>query len=430
MSRHLTDWLRAYLSYMSHSEAPEHFHFWSGVAALAGALRRKIYIDQIYFRWSPNFYIILVAPSGIATKSVAMSNAMDLLKELPSIHFGPNAMTWQAILPDLARAQEQVLMPEGDYETQSCLTFASSEFGTLLDPSDRKFLDVLVDLWDGKTDAWRKATATMGEDVATNPWLNIIACTTPSWIADNLPRHVIGGGFTSRCLFVYGDKKRQLVPYPKKMATLRAGLPQLKKLREDLIHDLELISCLAGEYELTTEAEEFGEVWYKKLYTTASKDLITNHFDGYLSRKQSHVHKLAMVLSAAHSDELIITKTDLEKAILLVEALEVDMTKVFRHISIDATGAKLGEVIQLIHTHRQITRPMLYRMAFTRYTMQKKEFDEIINSAIDAGLIKTGPNLMLYSNLAEETRVHSDETAAHSDEPVASPFPAGDDSSA
>ena len=428
MPRRLDDWLKSYLQYMSFSEAPDHFHFWAGVATIAGALRRKVYFHQIYYRWSPNFYIIFVGPSGTATKSTAMHAAMDMLKEVQNIHFGPNAMTWQALLPNLNQAQEQILMPEGDYETQSCLTFAASEFGTLLDPTDRKMLDVLVDLWDGKTDAWRKATQSYGDQTVANPWLNIIACTTPSWITDNMPRHVIGGGFTSRCIFVYGDKKRHLVAYPKKEAEHRRGMAWVNQRREDLIHDLEEIASIAGEYELDKEAEEYGTHWYEELYRNPSQQLLVNNFDGYLARKQGHAHKVAMVVSAAYKSVRIITKDDLEKAVLLIESLETDMLKVFRHIKTDAVGARVDEVLQIMRIYGKLTRPVLYQMVFSRMSMPKQEFDNIVESACDAGVLRSGAGLTLELTLPSESSGHNSDREEYTSSPEADPSHEADDS--
>jgi hypothetical protein len=60
--RQLSDWLRAYCDYASYGEAPMKMHFWSGVVAVAGALRRRVWIDQVYFKWHTNMYVVLVAP--------------------------------------------------------------------------------------------------------------------------------------------------------------------------------------------------------------------------------------------------------------------------------------------------------------------------------------------------------------------------------
>lgn len=418
MARYLEDWLKSYLQYTQFNEAPDHFNFWSGVAAIAGALRRKVYSDQVYYRWSPNFYIILTAPSGVATKTTAMNAAMGLLKHLPSIHFGPDMMTWQAMLPALSNAQEEILQPNNEYASQACLTFASGEFGTLLDPQDRMMLSVLTRLWDGDDDAFTKATATMGSYTIINPWLNIIACTTPSWLADNFPPNAIGGGFTSRCIFVYADKKRQLVAYPKRMAERLKGLKWMDELQASLIHDLEAISLLSGEYMLSPEAELFGEVWYEDLYRNPPRNLVINSFDGYLARKQGHIHKLAMVIAASYKDELIITQTDLEKAIQLMHGIEDSMPKVFHSIRADTGGARINDVVSMVLSQGKVPRSVLYRMAFIKLSMGKKEFDDAINSAIDAGVVKqwlqAGNVLMLAPNsdLAQDTLDHTPDTEA------------------
>src|SRR5690606_36221814 len=130
----------------------------------------------------PNCYIIFVAPPGIVSKSTTLSIGMNLLKQLEGVKFGPDAVTWQALIQAMAAAKEEVLMPDGFYHPMSCITIASSEFGTLLNPNDREMVDVLVSLWDGQIGVWKKATKTQGNDLIENPWINIGACTTPGWL--------------------------------------------------------------------------------------------------------------------------------------------------------------------------------------------------------------------------------------------------------
>ena len=57
------------MEYTAPLESPDRMHFWTGVSTIAGALRRKVWIDQRYFQWTPNFYIVLAAPAGIIAKS-------------------------------------------------------------------------------------------------------------------------------------------------------------------------------------------------------------------------------------------------------------------------------------------------------------------------------------------------------------------------
>jgi len=375
------NWLKAYTEYAQYSEAPLHMHFWTGVSVLAGALRRQVWIDMGYFQWVPNFYIILVAPPGVVSKSSTMSIGIKLLKQIPGVHFGPDAVTWQALIQSIASASEMIPMPDGTYHPMSAVTIASSEFGNLLNPQDREMVDALTSLWDGQIGQWEKVTKTQGTDTVVNPFINIIACTTPGWIAAHFPEHMIGGGFTSRCILVYADKKAKLVAYPSDI--MPANFQQMQK---DLIHDLELISTIRGAYTLSQAARTWGYSWYENLWTNRPKHLDNEVFGNYVARKQTHIHKLALVLSAAQRDSRIIEVDDLTTAETVVSGLEADMTRVFGGIGRSQDVKYATELVELVRQHKTIPQGALYRLMFNRMTFG--EFQEAMRSAINAGLLR------------------------------------------
>ena len=131
--------------------------FWTGVSTIAGALRRRVWIDQKYFQWLPNFYIVLVAPPGIVSKSTTANIGMNLLRGIQGITFGPNVVTWQSLVTSLAEGCESVPDPRhpGDFYPMSSVTFCADELGNLLNPQDRDLVDTLVTLWDGKRGAFK-----------------------------------------------------------------------------------------------------------------------------------------------------------------------------------------------------------------------------------------------------------------------------------
>lgn len=391
------DWIKAYMEYSAHSEAPDKFHFWTGISVLAGALRRRVWIDMGYFQWTPNFYIVFVAPPGIVSKSTTASIGMNLLRQIPGITFGPDAVTWQSLVQSLANSTETVeivdkLTGEVVHHAMSAITIVSSEFGTFLNPSDREMVDVLVSLWDGQLGTWEKATKTQGSDPIENPWINIVACTTPAWIAGNFPEYMIGGGFTSRTVFVYAEQKRHLVPYPADNLP-----PEFKKMERELIHDLELISSeVKGAYVLSPEAKAWGVEWYEKHYETKPAHLDNERFGGYLARKQTHIHKLSMVLAASQSSRLIIEKEHLITADAVTTVLEYDMPKVFANIGTTDTTRAISEVINYVKGKGKISGPELYQNFVSRISFT--DFEEVVRSCMKAGYItqRAEANVMMF----------------------------------
>jgi hypothetical protein len=385
--RRLPNWLSSYRQYTDFTEAPEEFNFWVGVWTIAGALKRKVFLDMGHFQWIPNFYIFLVSPPGVISKSTTLSIGAALLREVPGVSFGPEALTWQVLVEALANSKEEVPMVlngENVFFPMSCLSIAAGELGTLVAPNNREMIDALVSLWDGKVGAWEKWTKTSGKDTIINPFINIASCTTPSWIAQNFPEELVGGGFTSRCIFLFGEKKRKLIAYPSQHLP-----PGFAKLREDLIYDLITIASLNGPIRMTPEAIRLGEAWYEKHYTDDQSEL--GRFAGYLARKQTHIHKLAMILTVAKSNELVITAETLTEAIQIVTEIEPSMKRVFESIGLEGAGKRLNYVVQALAPFGRLPKAVLFsKVAFK---MSGDEFDEVLYSGARGGLLGVEPGL-------------------------------------
>ena len=382
MSRNFPNFIKAYMDYAQFSEAPKRMHFWTAVSTIAGALKRKVWIDQHYFRWYANFYVVLVAPPGIVSKSTTASIGMSLLRKVPGVKFGPDVVTWQALLMSFAEATEGFQYHD-EIHPMSALTLESSEFGNLVNPVDKEMVDLLVSLWDGKQGTFEKKTKTSGNDSIENPWINLIACTTPSWIAGNFPEYMIGGGFTSRCVFVYADQKEKYVAYPG-LHVPHDSRSTAARLVEDLTH---ISQTLIGEYQLSPRAVQWGEAWYEHHYKNRPVELDDERFGGYIARKQTHIHKLAMVLAAAHSDKLVITDDDLALANEMVTDLEGDMKMVFE---------KIGKTDDAVYSERRVWYGVVrggcrykdvYQHVHSHFP-NAKAFEDIMAGCIKAGFLK------------------------------------------
>lgn len=376
--RHFTNWLDAYVNYAGFSEAPPRMHLWTAIGTLAGALRRKVWIDQIYFKWFCNCFIVFVARPGIVSKTTTIGIGMDMLKEVQGINFGPDSVTWQKLAEVLTDVHEQFEY-QGEWVDMSAVTFESGEFGTLVKTQDREMIDVLVTLWDGKK--FHKATKGSGNDKVQNPWVNILGCTTPAWIADNFPEYMIGGGFTSRCIFVFADEKEKYVAYPRDhIPTSAEG--ERKKLVADLNH---IATKICGEYIISEPAKAWGLQWYEEHYSKIGS-LEDARFHGYFARKQTHMHKLAMIFAAAKRDQLVIEKEDLQDALAALNSIEADMPMVFSLIGKSDMSTYADKIAHHVAARGGITHDNLYKFAHGMFP-NSQEFDMIVNGLVQAGKI-------------------------------------------
>lgn len=394
MKRNFPDWIAAYLEYTKHSEAPTKFHFWTAVSVIAGALRRRVWIDQRYFQWIPNFYIIYVSPPGIISKSTTADIGMSLLREVPGIKFGPQSLTWQSFTKSLAESTEGIEDPAtGEIYPMSALTIVASELGSLLNFEDREMIDVFVDLWDGRIGTWHRQTKTSGEDKIANPFVNILGCTTPAWIRENFGKYLLGGGFVSRTIFIYGAAKRHLVAYPS-----AAMSDADKELKVKLIQDLELMSQILGEYTLDADALAWGVEWYARHYQRyLQSDPNDEGTTSFLARKQTQIHKLSIIIAASRRDERKITKEDLILAAKMIDAVEDELPEIFGRVAERDEVKDAVAIIQIMAVHKVMDRTALYRSVFNR--MSAGQFEQALGSAAQAGRIKVmqqGNQLMVH----------------------------------
>ncbi len=421
MSRNFPNFINGYIDYTDNLEAPLIFHLWTGIATVAGALRGKCWIDMGYFKWKPNFFVVFVAPPGIVSKSTTLNVGMGLLRQVEGIHFGPESATWQAVT-DAFREAEEVVAQIGD--KMSALTIVASELGTFLDPKNREMIDILNDLWDGRSVPWQRRTKGEGTTEIQNPWLNFAGCTTPAWIQENFPQYAIGGGFTSRTVFVYGEEKRSLIAYPK--LEMDALGNQYPTDRLKLINDLRKISTLAGEFILTNEAIEWGKVWYAEHWKSAPQHLNLELYGGYVARKQTHIHKLAMVLSAAERDDMTIQPHDLSRAHDLITSLEPSFAKVFSALADNKEVHYLASLIKIVERHQKILKTELWRLMM--HVMTYDQFEHSLRGALLSERVREFAHpsgLMLIATRISDQSAHTtSDTPSHS----VVPFPSAQSS--
>ena len=380
-TRELPDWLTGFMENVTWGEAPDYFYFWTGVATIAATLRRRVWLDMGTFTWYPNLYTILVAPPGIVQKSSTSDLGMRLLKQIPGLHQGPSTLTWQSLYDAFLEVGDEFPISPTETRTQYPLYINSPELGITLNMTDMDMVNQLIHMWDGYE--LKKRTRMDGELIIPTPSLNFIACTTPSWIAENVPQYLIGGGLTSRMLFVYGEEKARYIAYPQR------HMPKDYAERQGrLIRDLERISQIIGGFTLTEDAYKWGEEWYENFHKNEATKLDKTLVGGYIARKQTLVHKVAMILSVSRSNDLTIDRALLERSVLLITQLEEHMPKVYGRIGMTQDANAAQQVLAMCERYGGTVKfNILYRYMH-RYYPDPVVFENVLRGMIEAGYIK------------------------------------------
>lgn len=402
--RRLTDWLPAYLEYTSHTESPTQFHLWTAVFTIAGALGRKVWLEDGDLVYYPNFYIIFVGPPGVARKSSSISIGQRILRQVPLARFAPNSTSWQALLARLSESTISIPIGDGHIAriadgaqfmgeslTMSCISAVAKELGPFMSLKNAEMLDVMTDLWDGTDPKWERKTLQHGDHVIQNPWINLIAATTPTWLRENTTEGTIGGGFASRCIFIYGDRKQHLVPYQSRLLTR-----DHKELYDSLVHDLQQISEMLGSVRMTEEAYRWGEHWYLENERNPPPGLIGDRYEGVLARRQTMMHKLALVLLASGGDRLEITPDILARADRLLCSAESTLPMVFNKVGMSIAARSVNHVVAEVRRHHKIERRRLLRILSS---MSPKEVSDALAEGAMAGDIQEiveGQTLWVY----------------------------------
>ena len=380
LKRKLPNWIDAFLYYTNNSEPPYLFRKWTAISCIASAMQRKCYIDWgTSLVFYPNLYIVLVGPSATG-KGTAMNPGLELLSELPSIRMSAQATSLQALISHLKDTNlTDIDMITGKQTYHSSLTIFSKEFTVFLGYHNRELMSALCDWYDCDR-KWTYDTISRKKEEITGVWVNLLAGTTPDLIQSSLPIESIGGGLTSRIIFIYEETKGKLVTMP-------VQSKEEKELFYLLLHDLEKISMLSGSFNYT---EGFVDLWTEWcINAEKNPPFFDAKFDGYMGRRRTHLMKLSMIVSASHGQhDLSLTRDDLEDAITYLSEAENKMGLVFK-------GVGKSDIASLINkTTNYLVNSSIDEVPYWQFArhfsndMDKLTMDRVLNTLEVSNIVK------------------------------------------
>lgn len=377
-------WIENYIDHMKNTEPAAVFDKWTAHSLIAAALRKKVRLPYGRINYYPNLYLVFVAEPGIARKSQAISFGVKILSEIPGVTMSADQITKEALLQDLEAAALDEPMPDGEIFRHSSLSIISKEFESFIGQKkdNTKMIVFLTDMFDCAEMPTKYRTKNSGSNIIPSVFVNLLAATTPESLASCLPATAVGGGLTSRILFIWATDKKCKSPKP-------SMTDAEKQVQERLINDLYKISRISGDYVMTTEADTKWQAWYMK-YDEKDKHrmCLDKSFAGWYSRKPMYILKMAINRAASESDTLVLEWRHIQQAIKDIESVELDMGSVFRAIGKSDISSEVDTVMQLIVDYKQISEQKLMSMIWRDIDAVK--FENVIATVCKTGRVVKG----------------------------------------
>jgi len=369
--------------------SPQNFIEWSWRFVVSAALQRRVWYGPDHMQCFPNTYTILVGKAGIG-KGVAIAPAMELLRywkqkdfttapatgqqsiavqveaanaedsekttqqlkrggeriDPPRFPYAPDATTYEKLVEDIAKSGRRIncYYPE-NYEGKRIpiyfhcsMYFTLPELASLLRKRTDDTVNFLLSLYDCPLD-YEYKTKTKECDRVRRGCLNLLAGTTPEFMASVFDANLINQGFSSRVFFIYANKNRKNVFSPPALT------PEQLEYKKELLEHLKKLSLLFGRAYVTKDTEKWLEDWWDKHETNRfARSNTSPKLDPYYARKNIHIIKVAMANHFGESTDLFIPQSRFEEAASDLAKEEINMS-----LALTFEGANpLGKLTDLV----------------------------------------------------------------------------------
>lgn len=369
--RKCENWLSDFNKWtLPRTQAPLSYHNWTGLFCLSSAIRRHVKVGKKYlggWECDPHLYTFFVGPAGATNKSTVMGFSDELLTNVPNLVRVPDSFSTPILLQKLSKVNDNAIY------------ILSSEFANLFQKAGPAVYDVLTDLFDGRKKI-EGETISRGYEFAHRPVINLLAGTTPQWLAANMSEAVIGGGFASRVLFIFEEKPRLHRLYYDDLDT--NGFDTLKN---NLISDLKHIAeNIHGEFDISSNARKYMAHWYESNGQVTKPGVRT---EGFYNRKSKHIHTVAMLTHLSYSDDLILGLSDFETAIRIIEDTEPNLNEAFRKIGgLNKYSLTMEGMIDFVREKKKV--PMIVLKKHFQASAEPRVLDELIMALVSTKQLK------------------------------------------
>jgi energy-coupling factor transporter ATP-binding protein EcfA2 len=334
--------LSDYMHWTEGTEAPENYHFWSGLSALSAIVSRRVWLDMGLFQIYPNLYTVLLGPAGNG-KTTCMRVAKNIVRDIGDIPFSAEAQTKESVVRYMRDNCPRTFEHKGALVCYTPLTIFVTELSHFFGPNSGHMIDFLTTIYD--ENKYEARTKNKGDDVLEGPYVTLLGCTTQDWVTTYLKSDIIGGGFTRRVIFVNepsSENRTNRIPFPDRKDSQFVA-------RDSALAHGRILQTIHGEFTWEPTAREFYIHWYKNRDIPKDPDVA-----GYYRTKHVQLLKIAMLVALSESTELVLQKSHLEVGMALLEKTETTLTRVFQGIGRNELNAIANKVLEILYNSPEI----------------------------------------------------------------------------
>lgn len=376
----MPDFIDLFLEYTANVPSPEIFRLWSGVASVACALERRVWLESSAGKLYPNLYVMLVAPPAVG-KGQAIDTAVELWRGTKKLFVAPDSMTKASLLDRLAKSGRKIPIRDGKglFEYHS-LALGIEEFGTLVPAHDMEFLSFLIKLYNNPPTLAEDRRTTTSHDIIA-PQLNMLVGTQPSFLAHLLPEEAWGMGFMSRMVMVYSTYGIDWDEFDSK--------PKDENIKLALIKLLIAMANVIGGATANSDYIDAFRAWRKAGFPPINPHHRLEHYN---KRRGALAHKLAMISAVAKNptEPPMMTADDLQRAQGWMFPAELRMPDIFREMAHKSDAEVINELHLFVwrsfqKANKPISEGMLYD--FMRTKAPSERIPKIIEIAEKSGML-------------------------------------------
>lgn len=306
-----------YMRSLDTLETPLAYDFWTAAWVVSTIVGRRTQVARPRIPVFLNLFAILIGESGLARKGASIASATQLVKMMANTNMTRHiGVIDSRITPTSITRYLTELSQEYGYAQ---LAFSAAELAASIGKDQRvgSVPILLTDLYDCPDDRLLRPSFSKVDVQLRNIYVSFLGASTSSWLRSAVSADIVEGGFTSRCLFILGNKRKRVIAWPDASRSIGDGTITARLCSIDQQADQ-----TAG-IDLNVSAREYFVNWYnqRRIYSDSFRA-------SFAGREDSHVLRIAAIMCIS-DDMWQIQQQHIVDAIALITQVRDDGAVLF-----------------------------------------------------------------------------------------------------